>query len=132
MGGYGSGWHGGDGRPYRRMRVSECQVVLTAEQVRHSLLEAMPEVTAPGYHTAKVSTTPEATITVELIPHPIYRGGRLLLICPSCGHRVTRLYQPFDGWPLACRVCHRLAYRSTQESRKMPAGLIRELLAGMM
>ena len=128
MGGYNSGWHGGDGRPRRRMRVSECKVALRVEAVRASLLTTKPAATAPARFTADVvSITPPARIDAVLVPHPRSRIGRLFLVCPWCHRQVGRLYQPADGWPLKCRRCYHLAYRSTQESRKPPAGLVREL-----
>lgn len=131
MGGYGSGWHGGDGRPYRRMRVSECRVVLTADQIRRKAIE--DNVPLSQLATAQIrvpldaAPAPPWTLAAIVTSHPIYRQGRVFLRCPCCGHQVGRLYQPREGWPLSCRRCHRLTYRSTQESRKMPAGLVKEL-----
>ena len=128
MGGYGSGWHGGDGRPRRRLRVSECKVVVGVEAVRASLVAAKPDALAPDRFSAEVvSMTPPTRIDAVLVPHPRSRIGRLFFVCPWCQRQVARLYQPADGWPLKCRRCYNLAYRSTQESRKPPAGLVREL-----
>ena len=133
MGGYGSGWYGGDGRPRRRMRVSECRVVLTADQVRRKAIEE--QVPLGQLATVKImvsldlAAAPPWTLEAIAVPHPIYREGRVFLRCPGCGRRVGRLYQPQEGWPLSCRRCHRLTYRSTQESKKLPTWLL-AVLAG--
>ena len=103
--------------------MSECRVVLRVEQFRQALLTTAPTTTAPARYRAQVSTTPPLTIDAVLVPHPIYRAGRLFLVCPACGHQIGRLYQPQEGWPLSCRRCHRLTYRSTQESKKLPTWL---------
>jgi hypothetical protein len=45
-------------------------------------------------------------------------GERTWLRCPMCRSRVRYVYKPqaADAW--ACRRCHRLAYRSSQEAHK--------------
>ena len=39
----------------------------------------------------------------------------LVRLCPSCGGRSFKLYQPDPSSSVACHECHSLTYRSTQE-----------------
>jgi hypothetical protein len=54
-------------------------------------------------------------IRLEHVPAR-FAGARPYLLCPSCRSRGRKLYWPLEGegW-LACRRCHHLAYRSSQE-----------------
>lgn len=45
-----------------------------------------------------------------------YGGYRKWLLCPACSHRVTTLYTT-SGYFL-CRHCHRLPYRSSNETKR--------------
>ncbi len=61
---------------------------------------------------------------LTLVPLP-FGGTRTYVRCPGlaphqpCGRRVTKLYWPAtDTRGFACRGCHRLAYRSSQERRR--------------
>jgi hypothetical protein len=73
---------------------------------------------------------------IELTMVPMVSGGdRAYFLCPGlpgargCGARVAMLYWPLiGGQGFACRRCHRLAYRSTQERRKTLAQLRQEIL----
>jgi hypothetical protein len=54
---------------------------------------------------------------------PNFGGCRWWFCCPSvdkagpCGRRVTKLYYHGGTDRFACRVCHRLTYRSCQQTR---------------
>ena len=55
-----------------------------------------------------------------------FGGVRRWFACPglggrACGRRVGCLYLPPGSGTFACRTCHRLTYRSRQESRKYDA-----------
>ena len=54
---------------------------------------------------------------IPIVTMPIFEGMRLWLKCPNCDRRRTKLYLPYQG-RFACRKCHDLAYRSSQESRR--------------
>jgi len=43
---------------------------------------------------------------------PFFGGMRWWLRCPLCNRRVKLLYMPHKDSLFACRICHRLAYRS--------------------
>ncbi|WP_412067533.1 hypothetical protein [Rubrivirga sp. IMCC43871] len=53
-----------------------------------------------------------------------FGGARRWLLCPGpsaarpCGRRVGTVHLPAGATRFACRACHRLTYRSRQESRK--------------
>jgi hypothetical protein len=51
-----------------------------------------------------------------VVTHPHFGGERSWFACPSCRRRVGVLYRPAAGDDWACRVCHRLTYRSAQEA----------------
>lgn len=48
----------------------------------------------------------------EVRPNPVWRYGRVFLICPKCGLRCARLYAPTEEARLACRLCWGLTYAS--------------------
>ena len=126
MGGIGSGWHGGNGRPRRKRRVSECFAVMKAEHVYAQIQSAEP-MKALGVEWADVGRW---TIAVDQISNPLWRrGGRLFLRCPRCNRRCARLYMPDKHDELKCRLCWRLSYYTRQAvSYRIPRGLIRQLL----
>jgi hypothetical protein len=84
--------------PDRRRRVEECHVRLSVRQ----WLDGVRPADA-GW--------PELVFT-----WPHFGGKRAWFACPQCGRRVGMLYQPLAGDPWACRRCHALAYRSSQEA----------------
>jgi hypothetical protein len=58
---------------------------------------------------------------VRLIPSPLPWGGvRWSFLCPNatCGRVCRKLYLPSGAGLFACRLCHRLTYRSAQEAHK--------------
>jgi hypothetical protein len=135
MGGYGSGRrHSLD----RHRQVESC-LVLDADTIPRPILagnEGDIDLTLPstrqfvrcsylmrcdGRGFELVLGTPTETrwlvsrIRIEHVPAK-FGGARPYLLCPSCRSRGRKLYWPLEGegW-LACRRCHRLAYRSSQE-----------------
>ena len=48
------------------------------------------------------------------MPKP-FKSFREWFTCPRCGSRRFKLYQPDPSSSFACRHCHKLTYRSTQE-----------------
>lgn len=66
--------------------------------------------------------------TIRLLPtRPNYGGLRWWFLCPACGNRVRRVLLPPSGSCFRCRRCHRLTYRSCQESHTA-FGELRRLL----
>jgi hypothetical protein len=52
-------------------------------------------------------------VTVEVVPNAVWRHGRVLLLCPLCDRRRTRLYSPSENSIRpTCRVCLGLTYES--------------------
>jgi hypothetical protein len=45
-----------------------------------------------------------------------FDGWRWWFCCPECGRRVANLYLPAGWIGFACRVCHGLTYRSSQQA----------------
>jgi hypothetical protein len=57
------------------------------------------------------------TDVVSLIAiRPMYGGRRWFFECPTCGRHVCKLFMPVSTTRFRCRRCHRLTYRSCQES----------------
>lgn len=55
--------------------------------------------------------------TILLVPtRPHFGGRRWWFICPACGGRARKLFLPPSRPNFRCRRCHRLTYRSCQES----------------
>ena len=61
---------------------------------------------------------------------PYFGGRRRWFLCPSCGRRCGKLYNPPGSVWFACRLCFKLTYTSCQESHKWDR-LYKELAAGM-
>jgi hypothetical protein len=88
----------------------------TTEESRHVRLRyrlvstATDETESPDYHVPLVTTCPH------------FGGLRWWFLCPlsanevPCGRRVGKLYLPPGARYFGCRHCHRLTYRSCQES----------------
>jgi hypothetical protein len=142
MGGQGSGR-----RSTRRRLVEECFALRAGDVAR--LVPgrvAVVELRAPLYAwqaRAKVVLrlgVGGRTVTVDLPaawgdlrteaalrPAPVPSGGmRWYMLCPRCDGRVEILYWPLNvAAGLACRACHRLAYRSTRRRPGRPVWLER-------
>jgi hypothetical protein len=50
--------------------------------------------------------------------HPHFGGRRYWLTCPVCKRRAGKIYRPPSTDRFACRHCHDLRYRSSQNSHK--------------
>lgn len=100
----------------RRLRVSECDAVIKAEDLYDLSILAGVALT-PGF-AASVSVSPAASLSdpwrlsIELRPNLIWRFGRLFLRCRRCDGRVTRLYFAVPGAAPRCRRCWGLSYSS--------------------
>lgn len=111
----------------RRVRVSECHVVLKAEAVYELLLAdrqpAVPHARGEGLFT--LSTGSSYQVGWEIRANHIWRCGRVFLCCPRCGRRATRLYVPCAGASCECRQCWGLTYASrTLTSYKREGGFL--------
>lgn len=98
----------------RRVRTSECWATIRAEDTYTAVAASkLPE--GASQTRAKVTWTIGSRQLLgecELVPNPIWRAGRLFLICPRCAQRRTRLYLPLESSRLACRQCWGLTYDS--------------------
>lgn len=108
----------------RRLRVTECAEVITAETV-YDLAVGLGVGLRPGFTAAiemplvttnTISDTSDRTagwlLSIEVLPNPIWRFGRLFFRCPRCTRRITRLYIPVAGRTPECRTCWGLTYAS--------------------
>lgn len=78
-------------------------------------------------------TGEDVDYAVRLATSPLPWGrDRWSFLCPnlSCARACRKLYLPPWGRYFACRLCHRLTYRSAQEAHKLD-GLFRELAAAV-
>jgi hypothetical protein len=95
----------------RRVRVSQCDDVLTAEAVYAALIGDDARAVHPGA-TGHVSGVGGVTATWEVRPNRVWRRGRLFLRCNGCQRLCARVYQPVEGEAFACRSCWGLTYPS--------------------
>jgi len=145
MGGYGSGRR----QSYDRRRQVECSWVLDADTIPRPIragnegaldltIRAMSQRIQVTYLIRDDGAGFELDVWLpsdagwilsrtRLDQVPTSFGGvRTYLRCPACEHGVVKLYSPQVGHGgFACRRCHQLAYRSSQERRVSAAALIR-------
>jgi hypothetical protein len=101
----------------RRLRVTQCWAILSAESLYTGLLrddwsKARPG--ACGYFEWTLPGCRSLSINWELRANAVWRFGRLFLRCPRCERLATRIYVPAANlWP-ACRQCWGLTYESRQ------------------
>ena len=105
---------------HRRVRVTECAFVATAEEVYSLLLrDSSRSVTpgAPGQSTWAFGDT-KVTAAWEVRKNRVWKYGRVFFLCPWCHRRATRLYLPTLDAPacFACRRCLGLTYCSRTTS----------------
>ena len=136
MGGIGSGtWR----RPSRKKRVEESLTIGMNSFLHHFhpvlndslFFEPVPNCEAPvDYHFYSGVGDDEPAITLryrclgqvrETLPIRLQTtktnfGGRRWWFCCAMQSRVAYLYLPIGAHNFACRVCHDLKYRSTQEA----------------
>lgn len=116
MGGFGSSrWKG-----YRRRRRVEDALRLSAAAALR--IGAPSDLPATALLSVRNHRGEWHATAVYLVRHV----GKLYALCPACRQRCRALYLPVgsdaraaappDAW--ACRRCHALAYRSTQERRR--------------
>ncbi len=67
-------------------------------------------------YTINDSDVDEPILFQKTYPH--FGGVRWWFTCPVCKNRVGRLYLPIKSNLFACRKCHNLTYRSSQNSKK--------------
>ena len=86
--------------------------------------------------TLTVSCCAVVSRSIRLVTTPCHLGGvRWWFVCPlaaggrACGRRVRKLY--LCGRYFGCRTCHRLTYRTSQESDSRVYALLRGGLDGM-
>ena len=109
-------WCGSGRWGYRRVRVSECAAVLTAEALYTQLLRTDGRQVRPGMCGQAEWTLGGASHRVgfELRPNAVWRFGRVFLRCPRCEARATRLYLPTLDARAECRRCWGLTYGARQ------------------
>src|SRR5262249_44072434 len=100
----------------RRVRVTECWAVLTAEHMYTELIRDNLERLAPGQHgsaTWKLDGY-SADLGWEVRANSVWRFGRVFFRCPKCARLATRIYVPNANAWAACRRCWGLTYPSRQ------------------
>jgi hypothetical protein len=109
----------------RRVRVTECLAVLTAEELYTRVLRDGVRHVRHGHRGDARWTvgTSVLLIAFELRANAVWRFGRLFLHCPTCGRRVTRMYVVTSAAPAMCRLCWGLTYSSRQHRNYKEGGL---------
>jgi hypothetical protein len=133
MGGRGSGWWGGHGRPQRRPVVEEASATLCAHAWRRASIERGEGALLGMPRRAAVTIAGQwHAVQIEPQVHPLYAGARWWFRCP-CGRRCARLYV-FGDLPPACRRCAGASYESRRswdrrvtEYRRDPSRLAGDL-----
>jgi hypothetical protein len=100
----------------KRVRVTQCLAVLTAENAYTGLMRDDFAKMRPGVRGSLdwVLGACGFSINWELRPNSVWRFGRLFLRCPKCDRLATRIYVPTaESWA-ACRRCWGLTYESRQ------------------
>jgi hypothetical protein len=99
----------------RRVRTSECVLVIRAEDVYTALLrdaEAPLRPGAAGVVSCLAATGHGYEADWVIRQNAVWRHGRVFVVCPQCHRQRTRLYVPRHDSPLACRSCWGLTYAS--------------------
>jgi hypothetical protein len=107
----------------RRGRVSQFWATVRSEDVHASVVRKEGVTIATDDQVSIVvriarpdgSRTPW-TLQVAVRRNPIWKGGRLFLLCPRCSKRAARLYVPLSGLEPRCRRCWGLNYESQSRS----------------
>jgi hypothetical protein len=103
----------------RRVRVTECAVVLKAETFYDGLVRDRSHTLRPGQRgtstvTLRTNDGQRAVarrVTWVTLPNRVWRCGRVFYECPRCHGRATRLYAPTLNCELQCRRCWGLTYQ---------------------
>jgi hypothetical protein len=117
----------------KRAVVEECRLVIDAHEVarpggRRSDLVWDGQRLLPIYYCVEsgpedgeqwqvaINLPNRAAVQVARLEatRPNFGGVRWWFSCPQCGKRCKKLYLPAGQWEIACRLCHRLTYTSTQ------------------
>jgi hypothetical protein len=108
----------------RRVRVSECIAVVTAEAVYTALMGHDRQRLQPGAGGYVSWMVAGRTLSVrwELRANTIWRFGRVFLQCAICTGRATRIYVPTEDASPACRRCWGLTYESRQRRNYKDVG----------
>ena len=117
----------------RRVCVTECAVVLAAEEVYDHLLAAGATF-GPGWRgeVELAADDVRQSVRVEVKRNAVWRNGRVFLKCGHCERRCTRLYMPCLADPLRCRQCWRLTYESSQTHNYRGYGFLSPRMASVM
>lgn len=102
----------------RAGQVPACTVTVTTTAV-DGLIRL--EYTLPG------TGEPVAQVILLTNTKPSFGGLRWWCVCPFCGEWRRILYFAPAGHRFACRLCHRLTYRSCQEAHKYDRGSYAQL-----
>lgn len=100
----------------RRVRVSECPVVMRAEHLYDQLIKdgRPPRPGASGESIYTISDKKRGDTQYraswEVRANRVWAFGRAFYVCPRCEKRATRLYIPTLGSRPECRECWGLTY----------------------
>ena len=108
----------------RRVSVTECVAVLTAERLYTEVLRGGAHDVHAGHRGDVRWTlgTRALWVAFELRANAVWRFGRLFLHCPTCCRLVTRIYVPTTEAPPRCRRCWGLSYESRQHRNYKDGG----------
>jgi len=109
----------------RRVRVTECWALLTAENVYTALLRDDMAKARPGGRGSVEWTVNARSFSVhwQLRANAVWRFGRVFLICPTCWQLATRIYVPTEHAGAACRRCWGLSYQSRKNNYRISSWL---------
>ena len=121
MGGLGSGnlfWNPNAGKG-RRERVEDTPYIDAGAVMRGATVEVPPTERVLSLSWTNPYTGRTETADLAVAPQACrFSGWRWWFFCPVCGKRRARLYIPRDALRPACRECHGLAYRSSQQAHR--------------
>lgn len=100
----------------RRLRTSECRLVLRAEDAYGALIGEGMNFGPGSQFKCSLRDRPGSLVQLVVTRNPIWRFGRAFFVCPRCSRRATRLYAPTATRPFRCRACWGLSYLSQMRS----------------
>lgn len=101
-------------------RISQKKLDLNNEEdvkLFIELIEKGVKLNLKQENNGEASYTEWNSVKVTYTKSNLRKGFVFWFICNICGRRVRYLYFPPNSEVLACRVCHRLAYRKQNENR---------------
>ena len=86
-------------RKQRRIVVEDCETLDSGAPIRELRSALALQAAEPSFGSTPCN----------------FGGERSWLLCPACSRHVVKLYRPSPYHIYACRKCHNLTYRSSQQ-----------------